>query len=291
MKLSIIIINYNDKLHVSRAIESAINQTHKDIEVIMVDDGSDTETRQIYKQYEDKIKLIQLERTDLKARTVPRALNAGIEVSTGDYICVLGSDNYYASTMAEAALKYAPADIIFFNWAIVGLTNYNVDIEKVWDFKKPILINYLQHTHLDHQATIIRREYQMQVGLYDERFPRSQDADMLVRLILAGGTWKHIPLRLFFFEKHEIDQTKTIASIYGKTLWTLKNNLNIQWILGMLRSPLITLSFYKAINDFIYSEEWAEDFMRSEFRTVLMNHQKILIGEQTETAENEHVNA
>jgi glycosyltransferase involved in cell wall biosynthesis len=282
MKVSIIIINYNDKLHVSRAIESAINQSYKDVEVIVVDDGSDEETREIYEKYEGQINLIQLEREDPHARTVPQALNAGIGASTGEYIAVLGSDNYYDTKFVESLMKYRPADVLFCNWQIIGLQDYKVDIEKVWNFAHPILQNYLQFQHLDHQACLIRRDYQMKVGLYDERFPRSQDCDMLVRLILANGKWQHIQERLFFFEKHEEDQTKTYASVYGKTLWTLKNNINIQWLLGMLKDPLLICSYYKGILDFISDDKWKDDFDKSDFKKLLEEHNKILSGEMKE---------
>jgi len=58
MKVSIVIINYNDKLRIDRAINSALNQTYRYKEVIVVDDGSDNETRDIYKKYKNEIKLV-----------------------------------------------------------------------------------------------------------------------------------------------------------------------------------------------------------------------------------------
>jgi glycosyltransferase involved in cell wall biosynthesis len=222
--------------------------------------------------------LIQLERNDETKRTPSRARNAGIKEATGEFICFLDSDNYYDKTFLEEMTKDIQ-DVTFCNWEIIGLENYKIDIEKVWNFKLPILRNYLQFQHLDHQCLVIRKEYLDRCGYYDERLPRSQDCDLIARLILGGGQWLHVSKRLFFFEKHEEDQNKNIASIHGKVLWTLKNNINIQWILGLLNEPLKILSFNKAINDFCNKGEWQEDYKKSEFKLLIEKHRQILSDE------------
>lgn len=281
MKASIIIINYNDKQRVKRAIESCINQSWQDKEIIVVDDGSDEETRALYKDY-SSITLIQLERDDVNKRTPSRARNAGAAVATGEYIAFLDSDNYYETTFLEDCIK-ADSDIAFVNWEITGLQNYKCDIEKVWDFRQPVLQNYLQFQHVDHQCLLIKKSYLDKCGYYDERLPRSQDCDLIARLILNGGYWHHVSKKLFVFEKHEEDQNKQIASIYGKTLWTLKNNINYTWLIGLIQgNGEKVMSYYQAIHDFTTSEEWAEDYKNSEFKEFKDNHSKILYGELSE---------
>jgi glycosyltransferase involved in cell wall biosynthesis len=283
MRCSIVIINYNDKVRVQRAIESALNQTYKDKEIILVDDGSDQETRDIYTNYD--IKVIQLERDDISKRTPSRARNAGIKEATGEWICFLDSDNYFDKTFLEEMTKYPESDVMFCNWEILGLESYKVNIDSVWKFQNPILQNYLQYTHLDHQCLLIKKSYLDKVGIYDERLPRSQDCDMIVRLIMGAGKWQFINKCLFYFEKHEQDQMKVYASIFGKTLWTLKNNINIQWLTGMLTDPLKILSFNKAINYFCGSDEWKETYEKSEFKALKEKHNEILNIENKEKVE------
>ncbi len=273
--VSMIIINYNDRVRIGRAIESCIRQTWQEKEIIVVDDGSDQETREVYKTYGDKIKLIQLERTDVTARTPSRARNAGIDEASGEYICFLDSDNYYSSTFVEDLIKYE-SDLAFCNWQIIGLENYACIVENVWNFNKPVLENYLRNQHLDHQCLLIKTEYLQKCGYYDERLPRSQDCDLIVRLILGKGAWQHVPKMGFFFEKHEADQGKRLASIYGKTLWTMKNNINISWMQSMLNNPDVLLSHVRAINDFSTMELWAEDYARSDFNKINESHKERL---------------
>jgi len=290
-KVSIIIINYNDKLRIKRAIDSALNQTWSNKEVILVDDGSDEETRALYEEYDffnGTFKLVQLERDDKNARTPSRARNEGFKVSTGEYVCFLDSDNYFDKTFVEEMMKPCKP-VTFCNWEIIGIQKYNVEIEKVWDMSKPVLHNYLQFTHLDHQCILVKRDLLTQLNgdnlPYDVRFPRSQDCDLLVGLMMLTEDWELVPKKLFTFEKHEEAQMKQYASIHGKTLWTLKRGLNIQWLSGLIaKDAMLMLSFYKAIKDFTTSKEWKEDFEKSEFKMFIEQHGKILKGERCEDA-------
>jgi len=284
---SIIIINYQDKKRIQRAIDSAINQTYKHVEVIVVDDGSDKETREIYKTYKDDIKLVQLERTDKTARTPSRARNEGFNVASGDYIAFLDSDNYYSYDFIEECFK-EKGDVYFVNWEIIGLQSYICDIEKVWDFSHDLMSNYLRFQHMDHQCLLTKREiYSILLdksgNLYDTRLPRSQDCDLIARLLKTDCEWRHVQKRLFHFEKHETDQNKSYASIHGKTLWTLKNDINYLWLMDIIKKdPMLTASFYRGINDFMTSDEWQDTYNDSVFKQMMDNHNNILSGERKE---------
>ena len=285
-RVSIVVINYNDKIRVQRAIDSALNQSYKNTEVIVVDDGSNEETRAMYKKYDDEIRLIQLEREDNTARTPSGARNAGFLECSGKYVMFLDSDNYIHSDFVKECMKTG-SDVAFVNWEIVGREPYKVEIEKVWNQKVGVMQNYLQYTHLDHQCMLVKKELLGKLnpnGLpYDVRLPRSQDCDFIIGLMLLTEDWKHIPINLFTFEKHEVDQMKQYASIHGKTLWTLKRGLNIQWLAGIIsRDSMLMLSFYQAINDFMNKEEWAEDYKKSEFKLYFEQFSSILSGERKE---------
>jgi glycosyltransferase involved in cell wall biosynthesis len=282
-KISFIIINYNDKVRVGRAIESCLNQTWKDKEIILVDDGSDAETREEYKRFEGQIKLIQLERTDEKERNPSRPRNAGIHAATGEYICFLDSDNYFAESFAEDMLKDIQ-EVSFCDWEIIGKQQYKVVMQDKWDFSKDVALNYIQRTHMDHQCLVIMKDLVDKIGGYDERFARSQDCDLLVRLMKVATKWNYVGGKsLFFFEKHETEQMKSTASIYGKTLWFLKNDLNIMMLIqGYLSDPMKAMSFYQAINDFETDDIWADDYNRSIWKKLRIEHSDKLYSEWRE---------
>ena len=78
---------------------------------------------------------------------------------------------------------------------------------------------------------------------------------------------------------------KTIASIHGKTLWTLKNNINWTWLLGMCQnSPYNLASFYQGVKDFSENEEWKDDYDKSQFKEFQASHKEMLNGEKSEVA-------
>lgn len=266
-KVSMVVINYNDRVRIGRAIESCLQQTYKNIEVIVVDDGSDQETRQEYYRFKDQIKYIQLERTEKKERNPSRPRNAGIKEATGEYICFLDSDNYYSTEFVEKLIKDIK-DVAFCDWKIFGKQQLDVQIDKSWNMQDDILKNYITYTRLDHQCLLIRKSLFDEVGLYDERLARSQDCDMLVRLMAKARFWNYIPDYLFFFEKHEDDQLKTTASIYGKALWFLKNDLNLSILSqGYVRNDYNNvLAINQAMNDFRTLDIWKEDFYKSGYK-------------------------
>ena len=101
-KVSIVIPVYNGADYMRYAIDSALNQTYKNIEVIVVNDGSkdDGKTKKIAKEYGDKIKYYEKENGG-----VSTALNLAIKKMTGDYFSWLSHDDEYFPTKVEEGVK------------------------------------------------------------------------------------------------------------------------------------------------------------------------------------------
>src|SRR3989304_6615985 len=96
-KVSIIIPVYNTEKYVQDAIESAINQTYDNLEIIVVNDGSTDESLEIIKKYEDKIKIISKENGGTAS-----ALNTGIKTMTGEWFKWLSADDIlYPNSVEE----------------------------------------------------------------------------------------------------------------------------------------------------------------------------------------------
>ncbi len=99
--VSIIIPVYNGENYVKEAIDSALNQTYKNIEIIVVNDGSTDKTHEIIKSYKDKIKYIKK-----KNGGVASALNTAIKSMKGEYFSWLSHDDMYYKTKIEDQIKY-----------------------------------------------------------------------------------------------------------------------------------------------------------------------------------------
>lgn len=91
-KVSIIIPAYNVEKYVFRAIESSINQTYNDIEIVIIDDGSNDKTWDVICRYKEKDKRIVAVRQ--KNLGVSSARNRGLEISSGDYCIFIDSDDW-----------------------------------------------------------------------------------------------------------------------------------------------------------------------------------------------------
>lgn len=115
MKVSIIITAYNVEKYIKDAIDSCINQTYKDLEIIIVEDYSTDSTKQIIEQYNDpRIKIIQHE----KNLGCGLAKRSGIEVATGEYFILLDADDWLDPDFIEIAVKNTidtDADVVMGN--------------------------------------------------------------------------------------------------------------------------------------------------------------------------------
>lgn len=113
-KVSIIVPIYNVEQFLDRCVQSLLNQSLKEIEIILVDDGSPDNCPQMcddYAQYDKRIKVVHK-----KNEGLGMACNSGMEVATGDYIAFCDSDDYVDKAMYETMYKAAieeQADAVF----------------------------------------------------------------------------------------------------------------------------------------------------------------------------------
>lgn len=122
-KISIILPTYNVEKYIARALESCINQTFKDIEIIVVDDLGNDKSINIAKEYankDDRIKIIHNEK-NLK---LLRARHEGVKVATSPYIMFLDPDDYLELNACEECINILDenADMLCFNAYMINNT-------------------------------------------------------------------------------------------------------------------------------------------------------------------------
>ena len=111
--ISVIIPVYGVEKYISQCLESVINQTYKNIEVIVINDGTKDNSASIAKEYSKqdfRVKVYDFENSGLSA-----ARNRGVSLAKGDYIAFLDSDDYVAPNMYEELINNAlktDADIV-----------------------------------------------------------------------------------------------------------------------------------------------------------------------------------
>lgn len=104
-KISIVVAIYNAEKYLKKCIDSLLNQTYKNTEIILVNDCSDDLSLNICKEYSSKYANIYTINNE-KNLGVSAARNNGIDVSTGDYICFVDSDDYVEPNYLETLYYY-----------------------------------------------------------------------------------------------------------------------------------------------------------------------------------------
>jgi len=181
--VSVIIPTYNRAEYVCDAIESVLNQTYKNIEIIVVDDGSTDDTKEWIKKYlsSSKLKYIYQEN-----RGVSSARNTGIKIAKGEYLAFLDSDDLFLPKKIELQVKEfkkspLSVGIIFTGVVESGETIYIPRARTRFEAinKLNLLIKYKSafSTNL-HRKVVFEK-----VGLFDENLRLKEDIEFLWRAL------------------------------------------------------------------------------------------------------------
>ncbi|MDL1957557.1 MAG: glycosyltransferase, partial [Candidatus Desulfofervidus auxilii] len=102
--VSIIITNYNYGQFLEQAIESALNQTYSNIEVIVIDDKSTDNSEEILQKYAKKDKRLRFYKND-KRLGATGAAQKGVEIANGKFFTFLAADDFYEPDFIECSVK------------------------------------------------------------------------------------------------------------------------------------------------------------------------------------------
>jgi glycosyltransferase involved in cell wall biosynthesis len=239
-----------------RSIQSVLNQTFTDFELIIVDDANDTETSELVKSFGDK-RIIFSQHT--KPLGAAGGYNSGIEIAGGKFILFLDDDDEYYPQMLEKVHEYftkGGKDIGFIWTGILKVTD-SVSGEKplyskIWpphfSTKEQGLI--AATTIGNGYGLCVRKECVEATGLYDVSLIMGQDADYLFRLV-RNFEFETIPEVLVKIHQHEYSQL-TNAGNNLKRLELREKILQKHSDL-LLKYPGLYFIHYKHVVDLCYN--------------------------------------
>ena len=183
-KVTIVIPVYNGSNYMKDAIDSALAQTYKNLEIIVVNDGSKDDTDKIALSYGDKIKYLKKENGG-----VSTALNLALKNMTGEYFSWLSHDDYYYPEKIEKQIEFLnkqkDKNIIIYN-------NFRQMDASGKDFKNDFILNHeelnqksqyaLLHGHINGITLLIPKKAFDEFGKFDESLRCTQDYDMWLRM-------------------------------------------------------------------------------------------------------------
>lgn len=266
-KISIILPTYNVEQYIARAIESCINQTFKDIEIIVVDDCGSDKSIDIVKEYakkDDRIKIIHNEE-NLK---LLRARYEGVKVANSPYIMFLDPDDYLELNACEECMKILKnneIDLLFFNAFVLENNN---KIERKLNFqekcyvKKDFLKELLKTKNLFWTvwAKVIKKELYLKavglISLENAKINMAEDVLLYYPLINISNTIFHLSKNLYNYQINNFSITKTL------TLQNIKTNIqeqdNVLYLLKKMQYNYnFNLTLLKLIEYFLLIEKYS----------------------------------
>ena len=227
MKISVIVPVYNTGKYLNKCIDSILNQTFKDFELILVDDGSTDSSGAICDEYAKKdgrIVVIHKENGGLSS-----ARNAGLDIVEGEYISFIDSDDFITETMLQSMLELAQktgAEI-----TITGRINkFELEDRETIGFKLDEEKIYSKEEAIEH--LLLRKEIDVSVcdkifkrALFDHiRFPvgeTNEDCAIIFRVFLSANTLAHTNTADYYYchRNNSISSTLNVK----KMLFLLKN--------------------------------------------------------------------
>lgn len=211
MKISCIMSNFNTPPdYLEKAIESVLNQTFSDFELIIVDDGSNDDSVSVLKSFESKDKRIKLLYNG-KNRGLAYSLNYAIEVAEGEYIARMDTDDYSLPNRFERQIMYMeqnPDIDIIGTYALCfgSLKGFGYTPYTDKDYCRSALLCY---DCLIHPTVMMRKSFLEKNNLkYDTAFTCSQDFDLWTRC-LEYGDIAILPEVLFLYRYHSSQLTSS----------------------------------------------------------------------------------
>jgi glycosyltransferase involved in cell wall biosynthesis len=180
--VSIIIPNYNHAQYVGDAIQSVLDQTYRNFEIIVIDDGSTDNSREVIGRFGNSIRAIYQQNQGLSA-----ARNTGISAAKGAYIGVLDADDMYEpdfmSTMVSLLQDHPDANGIYCGYQFVD--HWNNPLPQIEARSVPpdrLHQALVDGNFLVPESMFVRRYCYEVIGFFDESLRALEDLDMWLRI-------------------------------------------------------------------------------------------------------------
>lgn len=220
--ISIVIPTYNCAKFIDRAIMSVLRQGIEDFEIIVVDDGSTDNTRDVVSAFN----YLPLSYIALQNNGVANARNEGIKAARGEYIAYVDADDELDDKMLTTCLEHMQR----FNgdWCITDILKIVVSEQQDSNFveRSPVPSIDVRYEILREdfvlRSPFFRRQALLDVGLYDTRLRTREDWDMSIRFIWGGYKYCYIdePLYRYYIRTDSL-MRKSKKLTYDCTLTVL----------------------------------------------------------------------
>ena len=215
--ITIIIPTYNRANLLSRAIKSVLNQTFKDFELIVVDDGSTDNTAEVIKKFQEQDKRIRYIQHD-KNKGTAATRNIGIKAAKGEYIAFLDSDDEWFPEKLEKQVSLFEHSLrknlgfVSCNYLEFYSESGREVLYRVPRHKSSLKVLLESNTLCNSSNVMIKKEVFDNVGHFDEKIKIGEDWDMWIR-IAQKYNFDFVEEPLFKYYIHQNNIMKTTSNL------------------------------------------------------------------------------
>ncbi|WP_205944000.1 glycosyltransferase family 2 protein [Pedobacter xixiisoli] len=206
---------FNNEQHIAEAIGSCLKQTHQNVEIIVVNDGSTDNSKTVIESLsktDNRIKLFSQNNSGSCA-----ARNTGLNHATGDYIMFLDADDYININTIEAAVKeLATCDIVSYNANLVDVNGKILGKKSFKPRYKNLSVSWMEYAPLNGCVIFNRNLASHQ---WNQQFDAIDEFDYYVRLALSAPKHSYLNKTYFSYRQHESVYRKSNKILpYGEQL-------------------------------------------------------------------------
>lgn len=251
MKISVIIPTYNTANLVGQAIESVNNSTYKNFEIIVVDDGSTDNTKEVIEQLKIKFDFIYIYQQN---KGLAGARNTGIENARGDFLVFLDSDDLVLPQKFQMQIEYFSnnknAD------AVYSLSDCFVedDVNDRFNIGLPVfegnvLTNLLFGNFMHVNSLMVKTSTVREVGMFNVNYKELEDWDLWLRMSLKGAYFYCIKEVLSLVRVRKGSMTNNQDKM-NKAMDKVLSNLENEFFSVFKNDNFLKINFYKALLGF-----------------------------------------
>jgi glycosyltransferase involved in cell wall biosynthesis len=206
-KVSVVIPAHNSSKFLAETIRSVLYQSFRDFEIIIIDDGSTDDTAKVASGF--PVRYFWQEN-----RGVSAARNKGIELSQGEYIAFLDSDDMWLPQKLElqlAAIENAPlagvvySDLYYYDNTTCTTTGTFLQKRRRPPPRGKVLGEFIEYFFGHPSTLLVRKNVFAQVGMFDETLHNCEDDDMLFRMA-SYCEFEVVPVPLVMYRMHDSGQ-------------------------------------------------------------------------------------